>query len=850
MIERSLVPFDLGGDSLEKSAHSVLNARQQKELSDIIRKYGVSLTDREVVRRVSGVAGDAILRALGEKGQSIITEKDRLKPLFRRGLEIREGLRRKAETYLNLSIDNQNTYSDLVGPLAIPVSLINAANTNPRVFILTADLTPLQQVVEVSTPRLSFIDPWANLGLSALPETSRKASLDKFPKIAERVKIIRNMITSFIFRGNFSPLISVTELKDFVKKAPSFFSEEAKELLLEQMYADTPQERSYLEALYAQTREPFRLFTTVPQDDNPKGIEDFYRRYTKDLLLMHPALEEQQIITNPLSLKEGNPSLWDDPMIIGGFKLPKSDLLSQALRQAQAKHDTNTAENLKRGIDIWIWFEKAKKAHAAKTKQAEVELAERTQLLSNTLNPDFPLPKEAYFIRYTTQARAQATARWTEKESARLGEIIKDMQIKQKEVITYEQGLNEQYGKDWPEVVKMPRGAFLERLLKEKTQVRNKNRVTNKQLSAMEELLAIDFFWGKQDRFPPGILRKNKNTARNKLTGELEATEQLLSQPDMDENLFSEDEFSAEQLRDHLTPYFRRQRALGLPASLKPFYKFWKDIYQKAVYEIVSNGMVIPAQRKLDLKKAIPEILKQRVQLLQVALQALEEKDQLLKQQKDVGIRYEEASDVKKPLPEEAGWPRNEVKSYIKEMEASKLPRLKGITLDELAKAATEMRYFIDRYATAVLPDWVMGKEALESWINSKIDNINHLRLDIKSKNYQGYLNYFKRMLNYINSPLVPLPEENSTEGIDKNSFLRAWRRRVDFAYAICYKARILKKSQEASEKYDSIMKDTFQESLKRELESKEKELGKLRLRNLEEELLEKMRTHNLALEA
>jgi len=857
MSERSLVSFTLGLTPSEESAQPTLNPGQQKELLGISRMYagkvGVGLSV-DSLKKIGGVVGDAVFRALAEQNQPSLTPKDRLRPLFQRGLEIREDLRRKAENLHNLSSRSQHTYSDSVGPLALPASLIHAANTDQRVFALTADLEPVQQVVMMGEERLALVDTWAKMGLTALPETLRPVSLEQFPivpaTVSERVQIIRNMITSFIFRGSLSPLISTAELRDFVKKAPSFFSEEAKELLLEQMQADTPQQRSYLEALYAQTREPFRLYTAVPADDNPKGIEDFYRRYAGVLLLMHPFREEQQIITNPQKLKEGSPSLWDDPRIIEGFKLPKSDLLSQALRQAQARGDALTAEKLRAGINTWIWFEGARETHAAKIKQDEEKLAERAQLLSDMSNPDFPLPKEAYFIRYTTQSRARANALYARRTSEQLTKVIRNMLNKQKEVSSYEQSLIDQYGKDWPEVVQMPKSAFVEKLLEERKQLQNKNHVASQRLSALEELLAIDFFWNKLDKFPPGILKKNRDTARNKLTRELEATEQLLSQPDFDENLFSPEEFSAEQLRDHLAPSFRRQRALQLPNHLKPFYKFWKDIYVKAVYETTSEGGVIQNQKKLDLKKAIPEIPKLRVQLLQFALLTLEEKDQLLKQQRAAQIRLEETSDVKKPLPVEASWSQNEARSYIKEVEASKLPSLKGITLDELAKAASEMMYFINRYAAKVLPNRVMGKDALEGWLNSQINAINTLKPDVKKQRSQGYLAYFKKMLSYMDNPLIPLSGETSYEGIGKNSFLRAWQTRVDFAYAICYKSRVLKQSQEASQKYDLLMRDAFEERLRRELESRERDLDKLRSHNLEEELLEKMRTHNLVLEA
>ena len=136
-------------------------------------------------------------------------------------------LRRKAENLHNLSSRSQHTYSDSVGPLALPASLIHAANTDQRVFALTADLEPVQQVVMMGEERLALVDTWAKMGLTALPETLRPVSLEQFPivpaTVSERVQIIRNMITSFIFRGSLSTLISTAELRDFVKKAPSFF---------------------------------------------------------------------------------------------------------------------------------------------------------------------------------------------------------------------------------------------------------------------------------------------------------------------------------------------------------------------------------------------------------------------------------------------------------------------------------------------------------------------------------------------------------------------------------------------------------------------------------------------------
>lgn len=849
MTERSLVLLTRELTPSGELSQPILTPGQQKDLSDITRIYarrvGIGLSI-DTLKSISAVAGDAIFRALGEKGQSLPTPKDRLKPLFQRGLEIREDLRRKAKTFVDLSLRNQNTYQELVGPLAIPASLIRAANVEKRIFVLTADLAPIQQLVEMGEQRLSLVDSWANLGLAALPQMSKEVSLADFPTTAERVKIIRNMIASFTFRGNLSPLISIGELKDFVKKSPFLFGEEVKEQFLEQMQADTPGKRSYLEALYTQTREPFRLYTAVPTDDNPKEIENFYRRYTRDFLLMHPALEEQQIITNPQRVKEDILSIWDNPLTIAGFKLPRPDLLNQALRQAQARRDTLTVDGLIAGIRTWIWFEEAKRIHTAKIKSTIEKLAERRELFSNVLNPNFTLPKEAFFIRYTFQRKTWKDVSYSRKESERLTDVIRDILAKQKEVNSYEQILNDQYGKDWPKVVKMPRSAFLEQLSEEKKKLRYKNSVANKLLSALEELLAIDIFWNKQDKFPLGILRKDRNRAKARLTREMETTQQLLSQPNPSDNLFSSDEFSSEQLRNHLTPYFISRRALRLPESLKDYYKLWKDIYTKARDKTIKVNVETKDQIRLELRTVLPKILAQRVLLLQVALLTVDEKDQLLRQQRANQAEYAEASDLTKPLSEKARWSKNEAKSYIKEIKASKLPSLKGITLDELAKAAKEMTYFIDRYAADVLPNRIMNKEALEGWLNSKIDDINNLKSDMEPLRKLGY---FKKMLSYLNNLLTPLPEENTTEGIGKNSFLRAWKRRVTLAYAICYRAQVLKKSQEASKQYDLITRDAFWESLRRELQSRERELNNLRSRNLENEFLEKMKTHNLVLE-
>lgn len=55
--------------------------------------------------------------------------------------------------------------------------------------------------------------------------------------------------------------------------------------------------------------------------------------------------------------------------------------------------------------------------------------------------------------------------------------------------------------------------------------------------------------------------------------------------------------------------------------------------------------------------------------------------------------------------------------------------------------------------------------------------------------------------------------------------------------------------SQEAQEQFDNIMREIFKETLEQELKSRKGELDKLKQRDLEKKLVDRMRRLNLVLE-
>lgn len=867
MTERSLILFQEGIIPLKNGEQQTLTAKQKEDLIDatrtyVVRRLKISPTLQNL-EKAAGVLGNAVSRALDEQGRPSLTPADRVKTLVKKGLEVREDIRRRAESLLNLSLTNQTDFREFLGPLALPKSLIRACNIELVNFPLTADIPASLQVATLGQQRLRQIDYIALIGLGYLPEPLRQnVTLVRF-KPVERTSLIRNMIASYVFRNHLSPLISTSDLKTFVqgfKKSPLYFDEQNKEALYATLNLTDSGIRAFVSALYDQTGELFRLRQTFLDNISPDTIEQFYFWFSKDLLLLHPALEEAKIITQLDRLKEGTPSLWDDSISFGPIKIPNPESLAKALVQAEALHDIITTNRLREGIRTWHWFNQEIKKHQGKIDLAKKELAERQKLLQNLrIYPKLPLPEEAYFNRYKTQVETKRRAEASTREVRRLSHIIEESFAEQARTRSYRRFLTQRYGTKLPDQVPMLQSVSIRELESKSGSISVQLSQIRSQLRNIEDLLDLDLTRYKE--IGPMVNRLNKTDAKARIESELLHTISLQRKFQKDPQSIPFDQEYLSQLTEHLnsrlpTPKTGSRKPL-LPIQLKDYNRFWRDI-KKNLGEL-RRKKNIKTEDKIEFwQELILQILEKRVDLLGYTFALDDKKQQLAEQSEQVRDQIRHSRQVTGRLvDDQTVWSKEEAEQFIIENEASALPSfivLKETGQEEFTKVITNMRWAIANLQHEDLPETIPAASLMAARLIETI-NIHQHKVDLwkeskekrRIKGLTARLHALKFLFENFNQPLIPIKEAT---GLSKEGFIRAWKKRIDLIQAICYRDEAYQESQQVQEAYENIMRATFLRMLVGELSSRKKAIRELSKRDIEREFVERMRPHGFVLKS
>lgn len=844
---RDLVPFTGGLIPLGLDERPLLAAKQQQELLDATRLYArdhrIPLTT-DTSGRVMGVLVDSLQRTIIASKHPPLTSKDRIRPLIRQGLEIREGLRSQAEESLKFTSSHQGTDQELVGPFALPSSLIQTAHMESRNFFLTPRIEATQQVVQLVSHRHPLIDKFARAAITHLPAELEGVNLEKFPDAADRVKLIRNMIASFVFRGNLSPLIPTSDLKDFVlasKDLVNPFNSEMQEALIVAIGTLNTDERPYLESLFRQTVTLFEVYQDVPDENNPRAFDNFYRQFARDLLLLHPALEEKQIVTVPTKVAPDSVHIWQEGARFGPNIIPRTEMLALAIRQAEAKGDRLNADRFQEAIKLWQWFERTKPAHEQRIRKAEDELQLRQELLRNLDDPSFPLPKEAYFAIHVDQEKARGMTRMRRKEAEGIQRTISEHEALQIRTKEYERELKERFGENWPYLVPISRDVFLQRLQDQERSLIGQLGAMITRLNKVEDLLHLDFLWNKENDLKYGFLSREQPDQW--LEKELEKTQALQRSPVQ----FSEAE--TVDLLGHLFRYFQyKPKSQYLSKELQTFQKFWEDTHDK----LWGNPGL---QRDRDFwLSLIPQILSQRAGLLKYTQGALQRKYQIPSEVQEAREQIRKFQDPMQPLPEGAVWTNRNARDYILETNLVSVPQVEQEEVETLIKTAQETQFLLANISARRLPDSVEGKQHFVSRLEARMAQ---LRSEIAHKqslvevgirvsglsDLKRDLDNLARLRDCLNSPIVPLPEG---EGLPIKQFVRIWRRRAELTYATYLQEETEEESLRAQQDYEGLSRSVFKRRLTGEVEVKINALKKLTDRDIEQELVERMRHLNL----
>lgn len=454
----------------------VLTLDQEKAVEEAAIRYLKSNSlpfDKETFRRVAAIIGvDCLERGILLRGRDHLIGKESVRGLIRTGLEHRRQVEILGKEAVALERLWFPIACDFVGPLAARRDLLQEAGEQLRNFPLTPNVSAVDTLAAEYLARGQILTSWVNEVVASLPvEVYPEASVDLFPGLPEKAKVVRNGITSMAFRGNLSPALSIEEVRqicalDRGKIAQAFSREEILNVFLEPLEGEglmLAEAGTYLQALIAQTRASF--LRLLPQSSNFKTEQDlmaardsFYKVFSPVLLLNHPALEEKILITSPDKAYPGGYHLWRDDLSvrIGDFRVPTTEGLMRASRLTQAKGYEGDRYN--DAITAWRRFVDGQIREEETKKQLSETIARLQEELSRVEgNPEAPIPKSAYHIVYTAEQEARGWVTGTRKRVRWAQEFISRLRLRRERAEDYWQELREKHGDEIPESVPRPR---------------------------------------------------------------------------------------------------------------------------------------------------------------------------------------------------------------------------------------------------------------------------------------------------------------------------------------------------------------------------------------------------------
>ncbi len=299
-----------------------------------MQRTRMPLTTHGLKNATELVLGDALPRGMKISGQSRLASGDNIVKIIRAGINERERITDEAKMGLYKYKNRvQTQLNPFTGPYALPRRSVVLALNELQSAKTTPSVSNSEEVLNALNKRKEALPKIADAILSSLSrELFPEASIDMFPDPQDQAKLIRNVLTSLVFRAEPNPVVSIADLADFIKRTPDFNSGDIQpfsEVITAKTGLDFASVNSFMSCLL----EQIKYFFDNAKDLKPVSAEgkseevfrgSIYRYFDSALLLLHPLLEEKPLVTDPAFYLEGAYSLWNNSfsLPIGGFKTP------------------------------------------------------------------------------------------------------------------------------------------------------------------------------------------------------------------------------------------------------------------------------------------------------------------------------------------------------------------------------------------------------------------------------------------------------------------------------------------------------------------------------------------------
>ncbi len=309
--------------------------------------------DKASFDRGADVIVDALKRGLSLAGVDLAHAGRSITKYIKSGLEERDSIKTGVGEVIKKTYDLGSGY---VGELALPQELIRRAEEEADSFNLNGNVAVSERLHRLAKIRQQSLGEISDKVIGYLPEVLFANAKEKLKSNDEKSRLIKNAIVSTVFSKKINPIISIDELwsnfKSYQQNTGNYFNEQNFFDITKKLNLDTDQSE-YLKDLFYQLRGNFE---SKKADTFNAGDKDkFYLKFSRELLLLHPALEEEQIILDYDKRDGFTQSVWDNGVCheIGGFKVPSKGILIAALRQAEAAGSIAKVNRIKEAIRSW-----------------------------------------------------------------------------------------------------------------------------------------------------------------------------------------------------------------------------------------------------------------------------------------------------------------------------------------------------------------------------------------------------------------------------------------------------------------------------------------------------------------
>jgi hypothetical protein len=326
------------------------------------------------------------------------------------------------------------------------------------------------------------------------------AVLDNFPNPHDQAGLVRNMIASLAFRGTPNPVITIYELLDFVNNNEGLlrlarmrgirFGEE----IQDRSILMSPLVQEYLNDLTNQIIARMYRFLKTYYPSNNLSYEmiitrrdQLYRAFSDILLLVHPALEEREIIIDPAKARDYDYSLWQEDLsvVFGNARFPTKLALEQARRLFKAKGDVYQVKRFEEGIRAWRLYENSKRYDIKALQELQQKELTLQARLEKARNGD-KLPSFAYSLAASLDQRSYQERQYARRKFNRLHQIIIDARNARDDMISLLSYAQSQEKVDnYPE----PPSRSRKRLIREKSRRSRSGSLGEEQLDKASQLV-------------------------------------------------------------------------------------------------------------------------------------------------------------------------------------------------------------------------------------------------------------------------------------------------------------------------------------------------------------------------